>query len=109
MIHCFDTFEGYPKEDISEKKEETNRRNQAGDGSDYESVKNFLSIHSNIKMYKGRIQDTANSVDDLQFSFVHIDVNLYAPTLFALNFFHMHMVNGGIIVLDDYGTRTVPA
>jgi hypothetical protein len=39
---------------------------------------------------------------------VHIDVDLFDPTLSSIAFFHPRMVPGGVILLDDYGLDTCP-
>ena len=39
---------------------------------------------------------------------MHIDVNLYQPTLDSLAFFYPRMQHGGIVVCDDYGFSTCP-
>jgi O-methyltransferase len=36
------------------------------------------------------------------YRFVHVDVDLYVPTLGALRYFWPRMVRGGVIVCDDY-------
>ena len=33
---------------------------------------------------------------------VHIDCDIYKPTLYALNFISSIMINGGLILFDDY-------
>jgi len=40
--------------------------------------------------------------------FVHIDVDLYQPTLAALEYFYPRLAAGGIIVCDDYGSLSFP-
>ena len=45
---------------------------------------------------------------NLKFSFVHIDVDLYQPTLDCLEFFFPKLVSGGIIVCDDYNSSQFP-
>ena len=57
-----------------------------------------------IKTHKGWIPEKFNEVKNLKFSFVHIDVDLYDPTLKCLEFFFPKVVDGGIIVCDDYNS-----
>jgi len=106
-IHGFDTFEGYQNEDYTHTVEKTRTLGPDME-SEYESVKAYLSAYPNIELYKGRIQDTSHEVDHLVFSFVHIDVNLYVPTLFSLNFFDLHLEKGGIMIIDDFGGISCP-
>ena len=49
-----------------------------------------------------------NEVSDKAFSFVHIDVDLYQPTIDSLEFFWKKLVDGGFIVVDDYGSSQFP-
>ena len=44
----------------------------------------------------------------MKFCFVHLDVDLYQPTLDSLTFFYEKMIQGGIILCDDYGFTTCP-
>ena len=36
---------------------------------------------------------------------MHIDVSLYEPTLKSLEFFFPRLVDGGIIICDDYNSQ----
>jgi O-methyltransferase len=47
-------------------------------------------------------------VADHSFCFVHIDVELYQPTLDSLAFFYSHMVSDGIVLSDAYGFSMCP-
>lgn len=71
-------------------------------------------IHRNLEKFKcytlltGWIPERFSEVDDQQFCFVHIDVDLYQPTLDSLSFFYAHMNPRGIMLFDDYGFRSCP-
>jgi O-methyltransferase len=39
---------------------------------------------------------------------VHIDVDLYQPTLDSLEFFWPRLADGGFVVVDDYGSSQFP-
>lgn len=73
-----------------------------------EVVKNNLSEFQNVKYYKWWIPDKFNEVNNLLFSFVHIDVDLYKPTKDSLDFFYTRLVKWWIIICDDYGFSTCP-
>jgi len=47
-------------------------------------------------------------VSNETFRLVHIDVDLYQPTMDSLAFFYPRLSNSGVIVLDDYGFTTCP-
>lgn len=73
-----------------------------------EQVHETLREFSCAQYYKGWIPDRFDEVSERTFSFVHIDVDLYQPTLDSLVFFYPRMVPGGIILCDDYGMRQAP-
>ena len=73
--------------------------------SNDEFVKNeVLKDFKFVEIFKGWIPEKFNKVKDKKFSFVHIDVDLYEPTLQSLEFFFPRLIEGGIIVCDDYNS-----
>ena len=70
--------------------------------------KNLAKFQKQICLYKGWIPERFKDVSELQFRFVHIDVDLFQPTKDAIEFFYPRMVKGGVIVCDDYGFDTCP-
>lgn len=55
----------------------------------------------------GTLPDTLEGRDD-RFNFVHIDLDVYEPTLDVLRYVYPRMLKGGVIVLDDYGYHITP-
>lgn len=107
-LHLFDTFEGLPEVSnqdthFGKKYWETGEFNNTS----LQGVKNYLSDYDNVKFYKGKFPETADSIEETQFSFVHLDVDLYQSTIDCLNFFFPRMVTGGIILTHDYHTSGV--
>ena len=47
-------------------------------------------------------------ISERRFSFVHVDVDLFQPTLDSIRFFYERTNTGGIILCDDYGFATCP-
>lgn len=110
-LHGFDSFEGLSEPDGRDKVE--NQRSfkwEKNDMSVGENVahKNLSKFEGNYTLYKGWIPERFDKVKDKNFSLVHIDVDLYEPTLSSLEFFYPRMSEGGIIVCDDYGFETCP-
>lgn len=68
----------------------------------------LLGDRPEIKIMEGWIPTRFPEVSSERFRFVHIDVDLYQPTLDSLEFFYPRMNPGGIIVLDDYGFENCP-
>ena len=47
----------------------------------------------------------SEKIKDQEFSFVHLDVDLYRSTLDALEFFYPRLVTGGRIVSHNYNLK----
>jgi O-methyltransferase len=98
-LHLFDTFSGLPSPDSSDSK-----KFRTGDfESDVSLVQKRLHGFP-VCFHVGMFPETAGPVADKQFSFVHLDMDLYQGTLDALEFFYPRMAPGGIILSHDYGS-----
>jgi len=98
----FDSFEG-----LSIPSENDGQHWNEGDlSASIEEVKRYLSDFSNVEFLKGWIPSRFTELADHTFSFVHIDVDLFQPTLDSMEFFYPRMNTGGIILCDDYGFST---
>lgn len=97
-LHLFDTFEGLP---TPEKIDDQFHHGQYS--ASLEHVMNFLKKYKRVKYYKGVFpKETCKSVSDIQFCFVHLDLDLYKGTKESLEFFYQRMKSGGIIISHDY-------
>lgn len=67
-------------------------------------VSNVLKEFNFIKFFPGWIPDRFDEIANKKFSFVHIDVDLYEPTISSLNFFWPRLIKGGFIIVDDYNS-----
>ena len=108
--HVFDSFAGLsaPTEEdaVSAKFILKWRKN---DLSAPESVlKQSLAKFPNVHVYKGWIPERFDEVSSRRFAFLHVDVDLYQPTLDSLQFFYPRLVENGLIVCDDYGFSSCP-
>lgn len=104
-ITGFDTFEGLPEKDWNES--EVHVPGDFNDNS-LEAVQEYLKDHKNITLIKGYFPESADSIADQKFSFVHIDFDFYQGMKSGIEFFYPRLVEGGIIVLDDYGWPNCP-
>ena len=94
-MHIFDTFSGIP----IEQREEGDHL--AGEFSaSFEDVSSYLADCTNVTYYKGLVPDTLAGVENT-YSFVHLDMDLYLPTIAALKYVWARMPKEGVIVLDD--------
>lgn len=67
-------------------------------------AKNNLSRYNNIELKKGWIPEVFKDVEDKTYSFVHVDVDLYEPTKESIEYFWPKIVDGGVLICDDYGS-----
>lgn len=103
--HIFDSFEGLsaPGPDDGEDM----RKGECA--HPLEQVQQKLAQFGDRCFYhKGWIPDRFKDVKDKKFSFVHVDVDLYQPTLDSIKFFYPRLNKGGILVCDDYNFTTCP-
>lgn len=101
-FYVCDTFEGHAAVDPT-----VDGKHQVGVQfkSSVERVRRYLKSYKNIQILAGDIMVTAAQIPtDEKFALVHIDVDVYPPTRFCLEFFGPRLVRGGVMVMDDYGT-----
>lgn len=79
-LHLFDTFEGIPKVETID----TPKFHNGQYSSSLEDVKNYLKCYDNVLFYRGIFSDNIQPVEDVEFSFVHLDVDTYRSTLKCL-------------------------
>ena len=73
------------------------------------AVRRGLKAFPGITYHPGWIPLTFTAMVEARYRFVHVDVDLYDPTLDALTYFFPRLSPGGLIVSDDYswpGART---
>ena len=70
-------------------------------------VRRLLRAYPNLHFHAGMFPDTTAGVEELRFSFVHIDLDLPSAMRAALEFFHPRLIAGGILLADDYGDPAV--
>jgi len=102
--HVFDSFEG-----LSQPRDVDGRHWKQYDlACGLQAVQANLRQFADVQCHKGWIPERFDEVSSRQFSFLHIDVDLYEPTLESIRFFYERMTPGGIILCDDYGFSTCP-
>lgn len=107
----FDSFEGLsePTEDDAVLAEKTFKwkKHDLSVSENY-ADKNLQVFKGHYTLLKGWIPSRFDEVSDKKFSLVHIDVDLFDPTLDTLKFFWPRMNSGGMVVCDDYGFDSCP-
>ena len=71
-------------------------------------VQGVLGAYPDAQTHKGWIPEVFAALPEARWSFVHIDVDLHAPTLAALEYFYPRLAPGGVIVNDDYDSPLFP-
>ncbi|MCC6532781.1 MAG: class I SAM-dependent methyltransferase [Burkholderiales bacterium] len=115
--HVFDSFEGLSEPTLDDDIPETwdNAANlrlmsYAGNfAASLEQVRKNLAAFPRISFHKGWIPLCFAHLPEARYRFVHVDVDLYDPTLDAFNYFYPRLSAKGIIASDDYtwpGART---
>jgi len=77
-----------------------------GDSVLVEDVKDYLKQYGNVRVIEGDIVKTSQQIQDKEINLIHLDMDVYPPTKFALEHFWPRIPVGGMIVGDDYGTSS---
>lgn len=103
-LFLFDTFEGFPKEDLDYEKEHNLLINEIGNlaNTSVEYVLNRMPYRNSCVIRKGYFPDTTVGLEDERYAFVNIDVDLYKPIIAGLEYFWPRMVENGYIFVHDY-------
>jgi O-methyltransferase len=99
-FHLFDTFTGFAKEDLHTQGENTHDVDFSD--TSVEQVRQFISGNENVIFHPGHFPETADNAHSEKFALVHLDADLYAPTLAGLQHFYPRLHPGGIIIVHDY-------
>jgi hypothetical protein len=108
----FDAFGAFPREDVAGEADRAfidRFENAGGEGiarADLEAILAEKGL-SNVNLIEGNIFDTLpvllDEKPELRVALLHLDLDVYEPTLFALERLLPRMVKGGLILFDDYG------
>lgn len=74
----------------------------------FERVQAVFGDYRHVRILKGWIPQVFAGLPERPWSFVHVDVDLYEPTLASLEYFFPRLSKGGVIVNDDYATADFP-
>tara|TARA_B100002052_G_C15722203_1_gene524694 strand:- start:38 stop:709 length:672 start_codon:yes stop_codon:yes gene_type:complete len=109
----FDNFGSFPIYDDISKADNSfvnDFNHEAGDGLDIEEIKMIFKEKdfNNYELIKGDVSQTIPTYikenPHLKISLLHLDVDIYKPTVTALNFFWERLSRNGILVIDDYNS-----
>ena len=111
-IHGFDAFGAFPRDGVDDADDRAfidRFEGERGEGiarADLEAL--FVEKRiGNVRLHEGNLFDTVPAAlaaaPELRIALLHLDVDVYEPTAFALERLAPHMVPGGLILFDDYG------
>ncbi len=109
----FDAFGAFPQVSSGGGQDEkfiADFQNAGGDGISQEDMEYVFKRKgiTNYELIKGDIRETLPAYvkkrPELRIALLHIDVDVYDPTMVVLETLFDHIVPCGIIVLDDYAT-----
>ncbi len=107
----FDAFGKFPEQDnIDDQTFVKKFEGAAGDGISVEELKAVLAHKKfeNYELIQGDITQTIPNYitnhPELKISLLHIDVDVYQPSVTILNHLFDRVVSGGLLVFDDFGT-----
>lgn len=111
-IHGFDAFGAFPRSGVESPLDQAfidQFEGERGEGISRADLEEILADkpYRNVHLHEGNIFDTVPALLDrdpgLKIALLHLDVDVYEPTAFALERLVPRMNRGGLIVFDDYG------
>ena len=102
-FRVIDTFKGFDKQDLLvENSTKEKFSTSIFSDTSLEIVKKFNDGNENVYFHPGYFPDSAENLEETNYAFVHLDADLYKPTLAALNYFYPKLSAGGVIIIHDY-------
>jgi hypothetical protein len=106
-VYCFDTFEGFAAKDLQVEKNLNTVSSRPGDFSQTSLERVYEMIGApagatDLILRKGYFPETYCGLEQKKWRFVHLDVDLYEPSLNVLKIFWPSLVPGGVLLIHDY-------
>lgn len=99
-LHLFDVFETLQSGAVAGA--EAVREHFKSIHGQESAVRKLLHSYPNVHFHPGFFPETTRGLEELRFSFVHVDLDLPEAMEAAFEFFHPRLVPGGILIADDY-------
>lgn len=107
-LHVFDTFDGHVRGQVSDK-DSAHHAGPVFEDTDAEDVTRYLSAEfGRVDVHVGDVVAALPNLKLESLGLVHLDIDLYKPTLACLRHFGPRLALGGAIVVDDYGAPKCP-
>ena len=109
-LYLFDTFSGFDQRDMSGEsmgayefcRQGTFRDTSAG------YVMSRMPFPGNVIIREGFFPETTSGLEDVTYSLVSLDPDLYRPALEGLEYFIPRISSGGAVILHDYDNQRFP-
>jgi len=101
-MEVIDTFAGHPSERLTEHDGDVHRDATLFTETSYEDVAEYLSPFERLTVHRGEFKAVKPALPEQGYRLVHVDTDLYEPTTDCLGYFGERLVEGGVIVVDDY-------
>lgn len=98
-----DTFDGIPDSILTQRERSHDELFKKSYSECYQSVVETFRRFPNAYPIRGLVPETLDQVDSRQFCFIHIDMNNASSEIAAAEYLWPLLVDGGIMLLDDYG------
>jgi len=103
-LYLFDTFSGFPSESVGA----LDLQNKGDQGrfrdTSVELVKKSVGESENVIFRVGVFPDSAIGLEGEAFSFVMLDLDIFKPTVAALEFFYPRLSAGGYLFIHDFNS-----
>jgi O-methyltransferase len=105
-LWLYDSFEGMPK--ASDKDDAYSHQIEAQFVGSEEQTRRILSKlnveKDRFTIVRGRFEQTFSSVKASPVALLHVDCDFYEPVKLTLETFYPHVVPGGFVIFNDYGS-----
>ena len=98
-LHLFDSFEGFPEFSAHDP---SSRAGEFADTS-VADVRDAFRNFEDVRIHPGYFPASLVAAESSRFALVHVDCDLYEPTLQSCGFFYERMSPGGVMLFHDYG------
>ena len=107
-MDVIDTFEGHPQSQVGERDSHLYTNEDMFRDTSYADVVEYLAPFPQVTVHAGEFSAVAPRLSERSYRVVHLDVDLYEPTLDCLGFFGPRLVPAGVVVIDDYDKPSCP-
>jgi hypothetical protein len=111
-IHGLDAFGSFPRQGVGDAGDRAfidQFEDERGEGISRELLLQLFADKAigNVQLHQGNIFETLPDLlarrPELRIALLHLDMDVYEPTAFALDRLLSRMVPGGLVLFDDYG------